>query len=850
MTGNLISRNLCFLLAFLCMMCACQQDEFHSSGSSVVSGGGVSLAFSSDPMQKYNVTTRSSDGKTDEEKAIKQLHIFFFTATGEWLTGSYLEGYADATGASQQGGYIAPGQGSTLIKIANEADSFTKFDDAKNAIIYAVANVESTLFRELDENNRPQCLQEIIENSNGTIQTPKAALESICYKPANFIFTSLPETGMPMISDPVQIDLTGTTENEDERIIQLKALMARIDLNLKLESDITDQSLPRMLLTSWKAKNLPTQVSFSPTVSGGTTSLSDDTKTERIVSSPTQLIYNKQGEIELSFYMFENVQQAEWKKDDGETWVKDPEGITNPDELEKALYPDGIKDYQEQHYKPYLANQNAAAIELNTQYTTYNNATYTVAYTLYLGSDHTNNFEVQRNHQYKNNIVVKGLTQVGTNPEHITFDARVNVTEQDNKYYIAILRERNHDAHFCVTPMDVYFFDTEANPKIEITFLNDTDLENGTPWIRMEKVDCKVMRTGEVQDDEHLGFPSDEYGEFHAGNGKRKYFTTDLVTNTLAATGKEVTINKSRDRVYFYIDENLSDSHDRTAIVQLTYKDDNGTSSRTLEITQTHFYKVEIEEYYKRGVLLSDYYRKDNPVTIYMEAYEEYLDHYDPLDKYLSDNLYAGLEWGFDGTTIKDEEVRLNLQYKNIFGQIVEENNKNLTINAYENYYQGLEFTNQMIDDWEVNIKETTLNSVPKSAAEYCYNRNKRNKDGFVDADNKKWFLPGIRQMENALTSYYTVFEEFQENFYWSSSAAKYSEWGISFSQDKNYARATKVIEPAADINGDGELERYAISDWSDYYTDNSGVKGKTSRKDILCRIRAFRIDLKPMKTE
>lgn len=830
MTGNSIFCNLCLLLVFSCMMCACQQDEFYSPDSLVTPGEGLSLTFSSDPMQKYNVTTRSSDGKTDEEKAIKQLYIFFFTADGEWLTGSYLEGYTGATGALTQGGYIAPGQGSTLIKIANEADSFTEFDDAKNAIIYAVANVESTLFHKLDKNNRPLCLQEIIENSNGTIQTPKAALESICYKPANFIFTSLPETGMPMVSDPIPVDLTGTTgQDEEERIIQLKALMARIDLNLKLESDITDQSLPRMLLTSWKARNLPTQVSFSPTASGGTTSLADDTKTEYIVSSPTQLIYNKQGEIELSFYMFENMQQAEWKKNDGETWVKDPEGITDPDELEKALYPDSIKDYQKQHYKPYLANQNATAIELNTQYTTYNNATYTVSYTLYLGTNHTNNFEVQRNHQYKNNIVVKGLTQVGTNPEHVTFDARVNVTEQNNKYYIAILRERNHDAHFCVTPMDVYMFDTEANPTIEITFLNDTDLENGKPWIRMEKVDCEVMRTGKAQDDEHLGFPSREYGEYHAGNGKRKYFTTDLVTNTLAETGKKVTINNSRDRVYFYIDENLSDSRDRTAIVQLSYKDDNGTNSRTLKITQTHFLRVSV--YNRVGDKKTDVRH-----YIYMEQYEEYLNHYDPLDQYNTTQIYIGLPWGLKGTSIGG-----------ILGYID-------WTPVYDNYYNGFTFTNTIIQDHEsdglIGLNGMNLNSIPNTAFDYCYNRNKRAKNGEVldgsqiggtifnpiyEPDNRKYFLPGIREMEDALMEYYTIFREFQNNFYWSSAAGKA---GSGNSQNPDRARATKIDD---DENYVGSSEQA-----KDQYENGGG----SVPRDISLRIRAFRTDLKPMKAE
>lgn len=53
--------------------------------------------------------------------------------------------------------------------------------------------------------------------------------------------------------------------------------------------------------------------------------------------------------------MYENMQNAEWKVDEGEKWA-DPSLAG-----EKGLYPDSIKDYQKQRYKPYLANKNAAA---------------------------------------------------------------------------------------------------------------------------------------------------------------------------------------------------------------------------------------------------------------------------------------------------------------------------------------------------------------------------------------------------------------------------------------------------------------------------------------------------------
>ena len=97
--------------------------------------------------------------------------------------------------------------------------------------------------------------------------------------------------------------------------------------------------------------------------------------------------------------MYENMQNAEWKVDEGEKWA-DPSLAG-----EKGLYPDSIKDYQKQRYKPYLANKNAAAVELHGFYTTYNGATYEVRYTLYLGANHTDNFQVKRNHQYRDRRV-------------------------------------------------------------------------------------------------------------------------------------------------------------------------------------------------------------------------------------------------------------------------------------------------------------------------------------------------------------------------------------------------------------------------------------------------------------
>lgn len=146
-----------------------------------------------------------------------------------------------------------------------------------------------------------------------------------------------------------------------------------------------------------------------------------------------------------------------------------------------------------------------------------------------------------------------------------------------------------------------------------------------------------------------------------------------------------------------------------------------------------------------------------------------------------------------------------------------------------------------------------TLNDRPRSAFEYCFNRNKRNMDGTIDmqydykswydaylevTNGSKWFLPGIRQMEDALTQYYTTFGEFQTDYYWSSSAGE-REGGTS-GQSTTRARATKVDlnDPTgyAQSGGGGRdgWQKYA------YEYDRGGYALRTE----LLRIRAFRIDL------
>lgn len=783
--------KLLYLLAMTASFVSCYSDLDQNVPSVVSEGQSLSISFESDRMLPQTVTTRISDPKTEEEKKINTLHIFFFGPGGEYLEGKYLEGYPQA---GEQGGYCAPSQGATILKIDRSEGAFDKADSAKAATIVAVANVEEFTFPLEDGTRRPSNIKRLGD------------LEKFLYKPKNGVALGLPEEGMPMFGISRGNDLTTTTTNA--LTIEMKALMARIDLNVKLDSEEgSTGGLPRMQLVEWSVKNLPVQMPFVQDADGA---LGENKKT--IKSTSSQQITNRNGEMNLSFYMFENLQEK--KTDDYD-------------------YPDSVKVDEYQRYKPLIADTaNATCVQLHTFYTTYNNYLYDATYTLYLGANHTDDFEVYRNRQYKNNITVKGITKVGNNPDHITLDARVNVTT-DNPFFISILRERNHDAHFCITPMDVYMFEDKGEDdlvKMEVSI----DAPDDHTWIRMEKVTAAQMEAGEAPNDKCLALGQDN--PFHAGNGKRRYFTTNLLTDVNELKNNTtMTLETHRDRIYFYIDENLK-LEDRSVNIHFKYTGPDGSvKERDMLISQTHLLPVTIEETYDVNETYP-IYGGSRTKTIYMEVYEEYLEHYDPLDEYATNQIYSGLEWGVDDIRIEDvrgNEILFSYRYP-LIGTV----DYISDLACSHNWYQGLEYTNQII--LYAGQGKMDLNSQPRSAAEYCYNRNKRNPDGSVADGNKKWFLPGIRQMERSLTKYYNQFPEFQGNFYWSSAAGEVENG--SSGQSSVRARATKVNADGSYVNsGGGDGKRW------EYYAYELGNGGYALRTEKL-RIRAFRNDLNPIE--
>ena len=767
-------------VAAMLLPAACTTEE-DFGGNTVPHGDGFTIEAVCQNMLPQQVATRSAIAKDEDEKRINQLYLFFFDKDGNYLESNKNDVFFP---------YMAPAQNTTNVSVPT--DVFKAPAKAEYAIIYALANVAPEVIADNDNDGYP----DNFPHGGKDGKTPKDLFDEFVYDPVSYTsgthddITALPSTGMPMVGK------TKTTVNLTEKgslTMQLKALMARIDINISIDSDHSDESgqLPRLSIKEWGVHNMPTAVPLTEPDNGLTSLTTKDAyrNVENIQSDA--VVYNHGGAASLTFYMFEN--------------------MINPDtDPEKYEYPAGVvDDVDKQRWKPELVNENSKAtyFTMKAYYTTYNgdpslpvgqdNTTIEAEYTFYLGKDAVKDFKVIRNRHYANNIVISGLTRVGNNPNHITFDARVNITEQNNPFYLSMLRERDHDAHFCVTPLDVYLFEEDANPQMTVSI---EDPENHT-WVRMERVPAENMREGtlpaNMSTETHLATGKKDGKEWTAGNGKRRYFTTDLVTDLLADS-TSYTITTSRDRIYFYLDENLS-TKDRTATINISYtdKNTNGPRIRTIEIVQHGLLPV---QWYNEGKLQG---------TIYVEAYEEYISHYDPLNEFEGDYIYDGLEWGCDGITLAFSGI-----------------NDEWTLGSKH----GAEATQRIIS--RAGQSTMTLNDKPRSAAEYCYNKNKRDARGLVQnmSNSSGWFLPGISQLESILTTYYNNYPEFQNNFYWSSAAAKRRILGgLDYYEDNKYARATKAL------SGGG----YAESDWDDIYTSENGTTGKAPRTGTFLRIRA-----------
>ena len=663
----------------------------------------------------------------------------------------------------------------------------------------------------------------------------------------------------PALNDSNNVDglplLDGSPIDNIE--IPLKSMYAKFTftISVKPDQEVVGNRAPRFDLLSYEVKNIANTVDAN---------LSTNDATAVIPTSGEISMGNyAQGAttVKFDFYLPERYLHV----------TKSIDAVL-PDALRKGIYDttvdadqNGYRDIDEkyhQRYKNLLPDSGEAAtyVIIKGKYTDHQGNIYDVDYNIYVGANNYDDFDIIRNTHYDNSITIRGIlnsSDQALNDEAISIDWRVNV-ERSTPLVIGLRRESLLDAHFEVRPLRLRLvgdnIPTGTSATVQILNESGKDTDEIPDWIRLEK----------------SGSTSDHITTDDISAGKRKYFTTDLVTKTLA-DGTSVTmdnLNRSNQTVWIYVDENTSTSS-REALLRVTY----GSDVKEFKIVQHGLFKV---------------VGADSGKDYYIEKYEEYLYNYDAEDSY-GQIKEEGMPWGLPGVQLSNEHQSFTINEDNTAWRTYIEANP--TIVTYDFYtweqdslimknagiidklndkrwheYAGQHFTGDIYKKSNGEVRYLSMDQQASGAVEYCYSRNKRNADGSVEV---KWYLPSAGELEDFIVAAYSSFEEFQDNYYWTSQPAytrnafyyEYKEPSgfmglgsktvdtyafIVYEDNTDYARATKVKSLGNDKYG------YASSGLNDEPNEkgtfNGDVYGSGTPTDTLGYFKTWRQWKKPAR--
>lgn len=802
----------------------------------------VSITYSVADFQGINVGTRAVE---DDEKEVNDITMAIFASDGAIVGGIVNVEVAGAdpvfmidTKHTDDNGTLSPFilAGAQTIPITNNQATLDQ------CTIYMLANS-----------------WEVLKDKNISSETQLLETDF----PVEGI--TIPENGFPMMGKAEgTIDLSAdraddATQMED---ITMRKLYSKINVKFQINADNVI-SIPKFQITGWKVTNIPTKVRLGePADNQETTPSYGDGDAKTFGTSPsTQLSEGSKPTIshsvsldnpdsfEFSFYM--------------------PEHQVNSDV--DYSYPTGITEVEKQRFKPLLCSGEKTPVYVTVEgvYTDHQDVSYEVKYNLYLGQNSVDDFHVKRNQLLKNVVTIKGLTNSNPGegaPTNISTDYRVEVGETGN-YVVKVERDAALDSHFEVRPMDIFI---SGGGKVKATVMDKTSTD-ATPdriWLRMEQ----GGKTG---------------NDYTGSTGVRKYFTTNLVTTTLADSGKTLEVSGEKSRIWLYFDENPN-VFDKT-ILPTDVDNYNTYKNRYRDIS------IQLEYYNAAGVKDESQTRTitfrqmnlwrlwsytDDTKTTKSRFYDiEYHEEY--LYNYAADQGFGvtkdGMAWGLNGVQLSDAiqsmQIR-NTGLDDIANHIVERVKP-----FYDFYIRGSEsngmtyrafggktFSNDIM---EKILYETTnntdyigdglLTTSPKNAVEYCYNKNKRNDDGTIitksgnnyNTNNVCWFLPSIDQIEEIVKSGYLDFIEFQSKWYWASQPAydryywKYYSWfgsdvdGYLYQDDLSNARATKIThstnseeEWIVEPSGSSNINSNLVGNYSWSPTTFLGGTGLSTNKD------------------
>lgn len=634
---------------------------------------------------------------------------------------------------------------------------------------------------------------------------------------------------------------TPKVDNETQTLltIPMKAMYAKVNFTIEVRPDQTIEGnySPQFTMDGYTVNNVPSKVDFNNSTNSDTDVL--EGSFSRVITGTT--VASGANKINFTFYLPERYLEPTTKSSAYNYPFKKDGKIRGEDSVYMQRFKSKLVD----------DSKKATNIVISGRYRDHQNHYWDVDYTIYLGEDNYGDFNIKRNSEYNNYVTIRGIQSsddMSDNTNGIAIDHRVNV-ERTQPAIISLRREVLLDSHFEVRPLRIRKSNVANIPsdithvKVEVVSPGSAKDKSGTWWMRLER-SFGVGGNGENKD---------IYIEKGVSAGKRKYFTFDLITGSNDTTNGDlapltnsssvvVPLNEGEQCVWIYVDECTEVGDEvRAGIVKVSYgKLENGTFKAANNaaypdvnyvINQRKLFEVKYDD----PSTTADENRK-----YHIEYEEEYLHNFDADDNY-GETEFEGMQWGLDGIQLSYDNTALYFDtsidlfdfFINLIRDAVGVNPKydfyipkhdSDISSSLKRGYRGYVFSNEIIQvvnglgnhdtNASNNIDVLQLDQQPRSAIEYCYNKNKRNRNGQVawtgNSDNLNWYLPAIDEMEDIVMSKYgnglntyARFLEFQSQYYWSSQPSyirNYAYYNIYISvpgqyfyDDVNFARATSV---------------------------------------------------------
>ena len=711
-----------------------------------------------------------------------------------------------------------------------------------NATVVLVANIGLA-----DLKNGSQTLLDNIETLT------LAGMENYTYSPAQTVITSIGDgfTGFPMIGG-TSADLTlASSVNALE--VNLKILYAKIIFEIAVTQGTENEGTGMQFALSGctvhnTANTIPLAIPASKgkqpvdflgnsvpdseiattdgatpsgigynTATAGTALGATGTATFSDNSNP-----NDDQKVKFTFYILESRYnhgsnlKGIYPSDDWLTSIpaEDVKGY-NADTDQNKL--NGVKYFYDdriQQYKPKLAGTGKATyVTLKGTYKDYLGTSWNVDYKVYLGKDNAQNFHVDRNSEYTNLITIKGIRnrQEGAYGENdVWIDHRVKVSYSGNGVndHVTITRETLLDAHIEVRPLRVKWDNNEFDG-VRIYLPTKSDGRSLVDWIGIERFTGNNNADGStyclIDDEANPGKKK--------SSGKRKYFTTDLISELQTKEGEYgVRVDEDTNKKYIYLlngdcawiyfDENLGSS-DRQADIKLEFYTPSGS-------TKDVVYKVK-----QRCLQTVGGYA--------IESYEEYLHSYDSADKYnLStspvDYTQQGLAWGFQNHKLSQNILVSSTTLSTTSATGREYLNQMFKLYSYDYFHQsdgssynlytktsgswgnasfgtGLDFTDRASANRDIAVRD--MGTMPENAYQYCLSKNKFEVVGMEEVRmTLNWYLPDTYEMQAILAasqSDASYVDIDADAFYWSSQPSFDTELVTFINEDIENARAVSA---------------------------------------------------------